>query len=374
MTEPARVPLGAIVGVLGGGQLARMLALAGYPLGLRFRTFNPSPEAPAGHLAELLVAPYDDPAALERFADGLTVATYEFENVPDAAARLLEARVSVFPGSLALQTAQDRLAEKEMFGRLAIPLPGYAAVGSLSDLEAAIGRLGLPAVLKTRRLGYDGRGQAVLRAPDEVAPAWESLGGVPCVLEQMVPLRRELSVLAARGRDGSTACYPLVENSHREGILRVSVAPAADIGALQEQAEQYAARILDHLGYVGLLALELFVDDRDGRLLANEIAPRVHNSGHWTIEGAETSQFENHLRAILGLPLGSTAPRGHAAMVNLIGTVPPTEALAAIPGAHIHVYGKSERPGRKLGHVTVAAATAADRDDLLARVLAVVDS
>jgi 5-(carboxyamino)imidazole ribonucleotide synthase len=353
-----------------------MLALAGYPLGLRFRSLDPSPEAPAGHLAKLVVAAYDDPAALERFADGLAVATYEFENVPDAAVRLLEARVPVFPGALALQTAQDRLAEKQMFGQLEIPLPGYAAVSSLADLDAAIGRLGLPAVLKTRRLGYDGKGQVVLRAPDEAAAAWASLGEVPCVLEQMIPLRRELSVLAVRGRDGSTACYPLVENTHREGILRVSVAPAPDTGELAElqaQAEQFAARILDHLGYVGLLALELFVDDRDGRLLANEIAPRVHNSGHLTIEGSETSQFENHLRAILGLPLGSTAPRGHAAMVNLIGTVPPTEEILAIPGAHLHLYGKAPRPGRKLGHVTVTAASAAVRDELLARVLAVVD-
>jgi 5-(carboxyamino)imidazole ribonucleotide synthase len=365
-----------IVGVLGGGQLGRMLALAGYPLGLRFRTLDPSPEAPAGHVADLVEAAYDDPIALERFADGLAVATYEFENVPDAAARLLESRVPVFPGALALQTAQDRLAEKRLFERLAIPLPGYAAVSSQPDLDAAIGRLGLPAILKTRRLGYDGKGQVVLRSPSEAAAAWDSLGGVPCVLEQMVPLRRELSVLAVRGRDGATACYPLVENRHRDGILRVSVSPAADVGALQARAEAYAARILDHLGYVGLLALELFVDDRadrDNGLLANEIAPRVHNSGHLTIEGSETSQFENHLRAILGLPLGSTAPRGHSAMVNLVGTVPPSEAILAIPGAHLHLYGKSPRPGRKLGHVTVTADTAAKRDELLARVLAVVE-
>jgi 5-(carboxyamino)imidazole ribonucleotide synthase len=362
-----------IVGVLGGGQLGRMLALAGYPLGLRFRALDPAPESPAGHLAELRVAAYDDPDALAAFADGLTVATYEFENVPDAAARLLEARVPVFPSALALQTAQDRLAEKRLFERLAIPLPGYAAVSSLPELEAAVGALELPAVLKTRRLGYDGKGQVVLRAPAEAASAWDALGGVPCVLEEMIPLRRELSVLAARGRDGTTACYPLVENRHREGILRVSLAPAAESDQLQPLAEGYVGRILDALGYVGLLALELFVDDRDGRLLANEIAPRVHNSGHWTIEGAETSQFEQHVRAILGLPLGSTAPRGHSAMVNLIGTVPPSEAILAIPGAHLHLYGKSPRPGRKLGHVTVTADSAARRDDLLARVLAVVD-
>jgi 5-(carboxyamino)imidazole ribonucleotide synthase len=366
-----------IVGVLGGGQLGRMLALAGYPLGLQFRALDPSPEAPAGHLAELTLGAYDDPDALASFADGLGVATYEFENVPDVAARLLEARVPVFPSALALQTAQDRLAEKQLFERLAIPLPGYAAIDSLSDLEAAVVSLGLPAILKTRRLGYDGKGQVVLRTPADAASAWQSLGGVPCVLEQMVPLRRELSVLAVRGRNDATAFYPLVQNTHREGILRVSLAPAEDVAALQPLAESYAARILDALGYVGVLALELFVDERaEGPqlLLANEIAPRVHNSGHLTIEGSETSQFENHLRAILGWPLGSTAPRGWSAMVNLIGTVPPTEQLAAIPGAHLNLYGKAPRPGRKLGHVTVTADSPARRDDLLAQVLGVVDS
>jgi 5-(carboxyamino)imidazole ribonucleotide synthase len=363
-----------IVGILGGGQLGRMLALAGYPLGLRFRVLDPSPEAPAGHLAELHVAEYDDPAPLAAFADGLVVATYEFENVPDAAARLLEARVPVFPSALALQTAQDRLAEKQLFERLGIPLPGYAPIDSLAALEAVINNLGLPAILKTRRLGYDGKGQVVLRASTDAASAWESLGGVPCVLERMVPLRRELSVLAARGRDGATACYPLVENSHREGILRVSLAPADDVGEHQRLAEAYIGRILDALGYIGVLALELFVDDRDGRLLANEIAPRVHNSGHLTIEGSETSQFENHLRAVLGWPLGSTAPRGSSAMVNLIGTIPPSDKLLAIPGVHLHLYGKAPRPGRKLGHVTVTADSPARRDELLARVLEVVDS
>jgi 5-(carboxyamino)imidazole ribonucleotide synthase len=365
-----------IVGVLGGGQLGRMLALAGYPLGLRFRTLDPSPDAPAGHLAELVVGAYDDPEALATFAAGLSVATYEFENVPDEAARLLEARVPVFPSALALQTAQDRLAEKQLFERLEIPLPGYSAIDSLSDLEAAITRLGLPAILKTRRLGYDGKGQVVVRAAADAASAWNSLGGVQSVLEQMVPLRRELSVLAVRGRNGATACYPLIQNTHREGILRVSLAPADDVGELQPLAESYAGRILDALDYVGVLALEMFVDDRaqgPQLLLANEIAPRVHNSGHLTIEGSETSQFENHLRAILGLPLGATAPRGWSAMVNLIGTVPPTEQIVAIPGTHLHLYGKEARPGRKLGHVTVTAASAARRDELLARVLAIVD-
>ena len=361
-----------IVGVLGGGQLGRMLALAGYPLGVRFRLLDPSPESPAGHLAELQVGAYDDPDALIRFAEHVDVATYEFENVPGEATRILESRLPVFPPSVALATAQDRLAEKRLFEKLGIPLPRYAQVDSQADLDAAARRVGLPAILKTRRLGYDGKGQLVLGGPADVAGAFKMLGAVPCVLEQRIALRRELSILAVRGRDGSTACYPLVQNTHREGILHVSLAPADDVAELQPLADEYVGRILDALEYVGLLALELFVDDGDGRLLANEIAPRVHNSGHWTIEGAEASQFENHLRAILGLPLGSTAPRGHSAMVNLIGTVPPSEEILAIPGAHLHLYGKAPRPGRKLGHVTITAASPADRDALLERVLAVV--
>jgi 5-(carboxyamino)imidazole ribonucleotide synthase len=360
-----------IVGVLGGGQLGRMLALAGYPLGLQFRFLDPSPEAPAGHLAELQTGAYDDPDALARFAEGLDVATYEFENVPEIAARTLAARVPVFPPSLALETAQDRLGEKRLFERLEIPVARYEPVDSQRDLDAAVARIGLPAILKTRRLGYDGKGQLTLNAPAEAGSAWESLGKVPCVLEKRILLRRELSVLAARGRDGATACYPLVENTHREGILRVSLAPADGAAELQRVAEEYIGRLLNALDYVGLLALELFVDDRDGSLLANEIAPRVHNSGHWTIEGAETSQFENHLRAILGMPLGSTAPRGWSAMVNLIGTIPDTSQIQAIPGAHLHLYGKAPRPGRKLGHVTITAESEAARDALLQRVLSV---
>lgn len=357
-----------IVGVLGGGQLGRMLALAGYPLGLRFRLLDPSPESPAGHLAELQVGAYDDQDALIRFADAIDVATYEFENVPGEATRILESRLPVFPPSVALATAQDRLAEKRLFERLAIPLPRYAAVGSQAELEKAVRRIGLPAILKTRRLGYDGKGQAVLSEPADVATAFDALGGVPCVLEQRIALRRELSILALRGRDGTTACYPLVQNTHREGILRVSLAPADDIAELQPLADEYARRILDALEYVGLLALELFVDDGDGRLLANEIAPRVHNSGHWTIEGAETSQFEQHLRAVLGYPLGSTLARGYSAMVNLIGDLPDPAEVLAIPGAHLHLYGKAPRPGRKVGHITIRADELDDLQVCLARV------
>ena len=356
-----------IVGVLGGGQLGRMLALAGLPLGLRFRFYDPSPEACAGQVGELHVGEYDDVAALDRFADGLDVVTYEFENVPVAVAERLAERLPVFPPPVALDVAQDRLAEKALFHRLGIPTVRFAPVGSADDLKRAIDEIGLPAILKTRRLGYDGKGQVVLRTPEDAGMAWSEVGGVPSILEGWVPFSRELSLLSARGRDGAERSYPLVENRHRDGILRVSLAPAADgrdeaIADLQTMAEGYAARVLNALGYVGLLAIELFVVD--GRLVANELAPRVHNSGHWTIEGAVMSQFEQHLRAVLGLPLGSAEPVGWSGMVNLIGTAPPLEELLGADGAHVHLYGKTPRPGRKIGHVTVVASDQARRDAL----------
>jgi 5-(carboxyamino)imidazole ribonucleotide synthase len=319
-----------VVGVIGGGQLGRMLALAGLPLGLRFRFLDPASDACAGGVGELLVGSYNDPVLLERLADGAAAVTYEFENVPVDAAR----RVGALPSARALELSQDRLTEKELFRRLGIPT---ARFGSLAET-------GLPALVKTRRLGYDGRGQRLVRA-EEPLRAGE-------LAEEVVPFARELSLLAVRGRDGATAFYPLVENVHEKGILRLSRAPAAD--APQAEAEGYGRRLLDELDYVGVLALELF--EVDGRLLANELAPRVHNTGHWTIEGAETSQFENHLRSVLGLPLGSTAARSPCAMVNLIGNVPPLEELLALPGAHVHLYGKDSRPGRKVGHVTLVGA------------------
>jgi 5-(carboxyamino)imidazole ribonucleotide synthase len=343
-----------IVGVLGGGQLGRMLALAGHPLGLRFRFLDPAPDAPAAAVGELLTGAYDDPVALDRFAAGLAVATYEFENVPVAVARALARRVRVAPPPEALETAQDRLVEKAFFAKLGIPVAPFWPVDTREDLAAALARLDGPAVLKTRRLGYDGKGQHVLRGPEDADAGWRRLGGAPLILEGFVAFARELSVLAVRGRDGGIACYPLVETTHRDGILRTSVAPAPRLTAtLQAEAERLARLVLDALDYVGALAIELF--EVEGGLLANELAPRVHNSGHWTIEGAETSQFENHLRAVMGWPLGSTAPRGASAMVNLIGTVPNTGAVLAVPGAHLHLYGKAARPGRKLGHVTVRA-------------------
>ena len=342
------------IGVLGGGQLGRMLALAGYPLGLRFRFLDLTPRAPAGHLADLVTGDYEDPAVLARFADRLRVVTYEFENVPVATARFLAERVPVYPPPAALETAQDRLVEKTFFQGLGIPTPPFAAVDSEDDFRAALERVGLPAVLKTRRMGYDGKGQLVLREPREAEYARRVLGDVPQILEGFVPFERELSVLAARGRDGATAFYPLVENHHRDGMLRLSLAPAPGLTPeLQGLAEDYARRVLEALGYVGVLAIEFF--EAGGRLLANEMAPRVHNSGHWTIEGAETSQFENHLRAVLGWPLGSAAAVGRSAMVNLIGTTPEPETVLAVDGARLHLYGKAAAPGRKLGHVTLRA-------------------
>lgn len=355
-----------IVGVLGGGQLGRMLALAGYPLGLRFRFLDRSADATAGQVGELIVGDYEDRATLARFATGLTVATYEFENVPVGAARALAEHVAVHPPPRALEVAQDRLAEKTLFRDLGIPVPAFARVDSRADLDAGLDRLGLPAVLKTRRLGYDGKGQAVLREPHDAESAWTRLGSAPLVLEGFVPFEREVSVLAVRGRDGVTAFYPLVENRHREGILRRSLAPAPGLTPeLQSRVETYAARVLDALDYVGVLAIELF--QHEGRLLANEMAPRVHNSGHWTIEGAETSQFENHLRAVLGLPLGATAARGVSAMVNLIGTTPDPREVLTIPSAHLHLYGKAPALGRKLGHVTLRADDAATLQERMGR-------
>jgi 5-(carboxyamino)imidazole ribonucleotide synthase len=331
-----------IVGVVGGGQLGRMLALAGIPLGLSFRFLDPAADAPAGEVGELLVGAYDDPELLDRLADGAEAVTYEFENVPVEAAR----QVGAIPSAVALEASQDRLVEKQLFRRLGIPTVRIDA-----EVET------FPALLKTRRLGYDGKGQRLVET-------WEG-PGPHHVLEERVAFDRELSLLAVRGHDGDTRFWPLVENVHEDGILRTSRAPATD--APQAEAEEYGTRLLDALGYVGVLALELF--DVGGKLLANEFAPRVHNTGHWTIEGAATSQFENHLRAILGLPLGSTESRA-SLLVNLIGTVPPTEAVLGIPGAHLHLYGKEPRAGRKLGHVTLVEPTA-DReralDDLVAQ-------
>jgi 5-(carboxyamino)imidazole ribonucleotide synthase len=361
------------VGVLGAGQLGRMLALAGYPLGLRFRFLDPSPEAPAGAVAERCVAPFDDPARLDRFAQGLDVLTYEFENVPVELPRALSRTLPVYPPPAALEASQDRLHKKELFRRLGLPTAPFFAVQTREEFDEARAALGGPGILKTRRFGYDGKGQRLVRTPEEAAKAWAALGGVPLILERVVAFDRELSVLAVRGRDGQTAIYPLVENHHAGGILRLSRAPAPGLTpALQAQGEDCARRVLEALDYVGVLAIEFF--EQGGRLIANEMAPRVHNSGHWSIEGAETSQFENHLRAILGLPLGSTAVPGPCAMVNLIGTQPRSADVLRVTGAHLHLYGKTPRPARKLGHVTVRGANPAAVEERLALVQAALAS
>ena len=344
------------LGILGGGQLGYMLALAGYPLGLHFRFLDPSPEAPVGRIAQRVTADYSDHAALEKFSSGLELVTYEFENVPVAAAKFLAQRVPVYPPPTALEVAQDRLAEKTLFRSLGIATTDFVSVAKNGEFDAGLGQLGLPAVLKTCRMGYDGKGQWILRTTDDVLKAKAELPKVQLILERFVPFTRELSVLAVRSRNGETAFYPLVENHHRGGILRLSLAPAPSLDpAIQRAAEDLACRVLESLNYVGVLAIEFF--EHQGRLLANEMAPRVHNSGHWTIEGAVTSQFENHLRAVLGLPLGSTEPAGHCAMINLIGDLPEPSEVLAVPDAHLHLYGKVPRGGRKLGHVTVRAAS-----------------
>ena len=342
------------VGILGGGQLGYMLALAGYPLGMRFRFLDPSPEAPVGRIAPRVTGDYSDRGALEKFAHGLEVVTYEFENVPVDAARFLAKKVSVFPPPVALETAQDRLREKQLFEKLGVATTEYAPLNSAYDLDSAVKKIGLPAVVKTRRMGYDGKGQWILKTAEQVKIVREELPKEPCILEKFVPFSRELSVLAARGRAGDTVFYPLVENHHRAGILRLSLAPAQQLRPeIQREAEEAACKVLEALNYVGVLAIEFF--EFEGTLLANEMAPRVHNSGHWTIEGAVTSQFENHLRAIHGLPLGATTPIGASAMINLIGELPEAKQVLAVPSAHLHLYGKEPRPGRKLGHVTLRA-------------------
>ena len=357
------------VGIIGGGQLGRMLALAGHDLGISCMTLDPAEASPAAAVAPSIVGMYDDRDRLAELAAAVDVVTYEFENVPVEAARFVEELRPVFPPPAALEAAQDRLAEKRLFSKVGLSVPTYAPVDSLGSLADGLDRLGTPAVLKTRRLGYDGKGQAVIHDALLGEDAWRSLGEVPCLLEAFVEFDREMSLVAVRGGDGEVAAYPLVENSHRDGILRITRAPAPSVDAeMQEAAEAHAHAVLEELAYVGVLAIELF--QVGGSLLGNEMAPRVHNSAHWTIDGAETSQFENHLRAVCSLPLGPTQPVGVSAMVNLIGAMPDVAAVMAVPGAHLHDYGKQARPGRKLGHVTV---TSDGEEELLTRLDAVLE-
>lgn len=348
------------VGIVGAGQLGRMLALSGYPLGLRFVFLDKSADAPGGQVGDIILGEFDDAEKLRELAACVDVVTFDVENVPVAA---VKAGVDkpFRPTVEILEKAQDRLHEKDLFRSLDIPTPPFAAVDSLDDLRAAVERIGLPAVLKTRRLGYDGKGQRILRAPEDLSPAFEALGNVPLILEGFVNFDREVSIIGVRSVGGEVRFYPLSENTHRDGILRYSVAPFEN-PALQSLAEQHLEKLLEKFDYAGVLTIEFF--EADGKLIANEIAPRVHNSGHWTIEGAVTSQFENHIRAILDLPLGNTSPVGHAAMVNFIGKMPAVDDVLRIPGAHYHDYGKSPRPGRKLGHATL---TSKNRQELLTR-------
>jgi 5-(carboxyamino)imidazole ribonucleotide synthase len=359
------------VGIVGGGQLARMMALAGYPLGLDFLVLDRDGGTPAAQVAPSLYGEFTDPALLDELARRSEVVTFDWENVPAPSLERIESHVRIAPPRAALAVAQDRLSEKQLFERLRIPTNRHAAVDSLAGLYAAVAGLGLPGVLKTRRLGYDGKGQAVLRAPADVETAWQQLGGVPLLYEEFVPFDYEVSIIGVRGVRGEMRTWPLNRNLHAGGILRLTRAPWR-APAIEAAAVRHVRRVMTHFDYRGVLTIEFFV--RRGRLVANEMAPRVHNSGHWTIEGSITSQFENHLRAILGLPLGDTAARGHCAMLNLLGAMPDRARLLREKSLFLHDYGKQPRPGRKLGHLTLVEKAAADRDRRAAALLRRLDS
>ena len=359
MTAPQRVKLkpGDTIGILGGGQLGRMLAMAAARLGLRSRVFSPDPDSPAFDVvSDATCAEYADVEALELFANDVDVITYEFENVPAAAAMILAARRPVLPERTILETTQDRLAEKDFVKRLGIVTADYADVSSAAGLRAAMARIGLPAVLKTRRFGYDGKGQAIIREGDEPGKIWDDLGTRSAILEAFVPFEREISVIAARSAEGQVECFDVTENEHRDHILKISRAPADISEALTVQARAIAERIANALSYVGVLAVEMFVVQAEGgpKILVNEIAPRVHNSGHWTLDGATISQFEQHVRAISGWPLGKPVRPNPVTMTNLIGDdINSYEQWLTVPGATVHLYGKgAPRAGRKMGHVT----------------------
>ncbi|MEJ2602411.1 MAG: 5-(carboxyamino)imidazole ribonucleotide synthase [Gammaproteobacteria bacterium] len=354
------------IGIVGGGQLGRMLGLAGIPLGLEFVFLDPGDEPPASAVGDIIPAPFDDREALELLAKRCDILTYEFENVDvDSLQAAAADSAPVFPTPRALATAQDRKSEKLAFEAAGIPVAPWRAVASHEELRDAGRTLGLPLVVKTRRFGYDGKGQYRIQDPSDVDAAWAALGGVPLLAERFVEFEREVSALGVRGGDGSLAAYPLTENVHRGGILHTSRAPLDDV-ELQAQADRCLRALTDELDYRGTIAIEFFVVA--GQLYGNEFAPRVHNSGHWTIEGAVCSQFENHLRAICGVPLGACRPRGHAGMVNLVGTMPPVASLLELPDVHLHDYHKEARPGRKLGHVTGVAASPGERDRIIDRI------
>lgn len=351
---------GDTIGILGGGQLGRMLAMSAARLGLRCQVFSPDPDSPAFDVVQnATCAEYADVEALELFASDCDVITYEFENVPAATAMILNARRPVLPAQTILQTTQDRLAEKDFVTSLGIGTACYAGVANAGELRAAIKTIGLPAVIKTRRFGYDGKGQAIIREGDDLDQVWNDLGTNSAILEAFVPFEREVSVIAARGADGHVECFDVTENEHRDHILKFSYAPAHISDALAAKAREIAEKIGTALGYVGVFAVELFVvpgqkDAIDGAtLVVNEIAPRVHNSGHWTLDGASVSQFEQHIRAIAGWPLAKPVRHGQVTMINLIGDdILDYGKWLTVPGATVHLYGKgAPKPGRKMGHV-----------------------
>lgn len=347
------------VGIVGAGQLGRMMALAGYPLGFDFLFLDKDARTPGGQVGPILAGELTDRKLLGELSRRCDVLTFDWENIPVEALEGLPGKARIAPPLRALSAAQDRLSEKRTFDLLGIPTTQYASIKTRADLDAAIERIGLPGVLKTRRLGYDGKGQAVLRKKADIDRAWEELGKSSLLYENLVPFDYEVSIICVRNLGGELAFYPLCLNAHRAGILRLTRAPFGD-AAVTRRAQNAARKLVEHFDYVGVLTIEFFV--RRGELIANEMAPRVHNSGHWTIEGAETSQFENHVRAIAGLPLGSTRARGHSAMINLIGELPAREETLAEVGVHWHDYGKEPRPGRKLGHLTLLDPTARGRD------------
>jgi 5-(carboxyamino)imidazole ribonucleotide synthase len=343
---------GLRVGILGGGQLGRMLGLAGIPLGFSFHFLDPAADACAGIIGRLLEAGFDDEEAARTLARQVDLATFDFENVPESTAQACAEICPLFPGPNALGASQDRLVEKDLLQRLGARVPRYHPVASRTELLDGLDRLGYPAVLKTRRFGYDGKGQAILRDSEDLERAWQQLGDAPLILETFVPFEAECSLIGVRGRDGAVRFWPLTRNVHDDGILALSL-PGVFDDELQGRAETIMSGLMDHLSYTGVLTIEFFV--KDGELLFNEFAPRVHNSGHWTIDGAECSQFENHLRAIAGLPLGTTGMVSPSLMFNWIGVMPAPAQVLQIPGLHWHDYGKEPRPGRKIGHATLTA-------------------
>lgn len=355
------------IGLIGGGQLAQMLALAGRPLGMDVVCLADEITCPAASVALIIPGQFDNPTSLQQLAEQVDVISFEFENVDIAALQTIADKVAIYPNLTIIATAQDRLLEKQTFNELAIPTTRFFAIHSHADLIQAVQTLGFPCVLKTTRLGYDGKGQMVLRSHTDVDQACHMLGKHPLILEEFISFDRELSLIAVRNLQGEIAYYPLTENQHQDGILRVSCAPYTD-DKLQQLAQMYLKKLLEKFNYVGVLTVEFF--QCGDQLIANEMAPRVHNSGHWTIEGATISQFENHLRAISGLPLGSTESLGHTAMVNFIGTIPAVETALQIPELHYHDYNKAARVGRKLGHATVCAADQQQLEMRLQEILA----